>query len=215
MTKPRPRDPFTDAWQARALRARLRAEPTYLRYLRAVWRSSAAFGYYATGLSFFRRVRLFRLIARILHTVLMILESGTLLLLLLPFLLVFLPGTVILLAFMSLGGWWELRRTRRRMEERMRGKTVLFLHADASQLGSSPDASFMRGCLLSDELTAPEDRVILVCSPYLLSAQGFGRKGFYWAYRREAKNVYLIRTLAYFSLRRSALACARKVIVVA
>ena len=204
----------TELFTRRRVMAHMLNESGYLRYLRALWRSTAAFGWYTTALTLFRRIRLLRLIVRIVQGLWLALQTGTLVLLLLPLLLVLVPGLLLLSVLMLLGGVMELRRIRAVMTARMRGKTVVFLQADVGLWEGERDVgSFFRGQLR--ELDAQENVLAFVLSPYLFSKRGFGGRGFYWALRREAKRVYLVRTYGYFALRGIARRAAQRVILVA
>ena len=192
--------------------ARWLDEKNYLRYLRAVWRSTAAFGWYSTALTVFRRIRLVRLIWRVIYGVWVALQTGTLLLLLLPFVLILVPGFLLLSLFMLVGGVLELRRLRRIMTARMKDKTVIFLQADPSVFDEESRGGFFRGQLAW--LDEQEQMLTVVCSPFLLCSKGFGGRGFYWSQRRESKRVYLVRTLGFFSLRTIARRVSKRVILV-
>ena len=193
--------------------SRMLGEKSYLRYLRALWRSTAAFGWYSAALTVFRRIRLLRLIVRIVQGLWLALQTGTLLLLLLPLLLVLIPGLLLLSLFMLLGGALELRRLRTVMTARMREKTVVFLNAQPEMFDEQTRAgTFFRGQLC--ELDGMEDVLTVVRSPYLFSMRGFGGKGFYWAERRESKRVYLVRTYGFFALRGIARQSAKSIILV-
>ncbi len=194
--------------------ARWLDEKNYLRYLRAVWRSTEAFGWYSTALTVFRRIRLVRLFWRIFYALWVTLQTGTLLLLLLPVVLIFVPGVLLLSLLMLLGGALELRRLRRVMTARMKDKTVVFLHAEQSAFDVAQDrgGAFFRAQLRW--LDSLEGTITVVRSPYLFGAKGFGGKGFYWSQRRESKRVYLARTLGFFSLRKIARHASKKVIFV-
>ena len=192
--------------------ARLLCKRNYFQYLRMLWRSTAVFGVYRTALTLFRRARLIRLIFRIVRWLWLALQTGTLVLLLLPVLLILLPGVLLLSLLMLLGGALELRRMRAVMTARMQGKTVLLLQAD-TRVFDENGGHFFRGQLRA--LQSREDVITVVRSPYLFSSRGLGGKGFYWAQRREAQRVYLSRTYGFFALRGIAQRAAREVIFVA
>lgn len=203
-----------EVFYRRCALSRLLCENSYFGYLRAFWHSSAAFGYYNTALTLFRRARLVRLIFRIVQALWIALQTGTLVLLLLPVLLILLPGVLLLSLLMLLGGVLEYRRLRTVMTERLRGKTVLFLQVDGRVLDEGGGAGgFFRGQLR--ELNRQKGVIVIVRSPYLFSAKGLGGKGFYLAQRREAKQVYLVRTYGFFTLRTIARRAAAQVIFVA
>lgn len=204
----------SDLLVRQTVQSRLLCKSNYPQYLRALWRSTSAFGVYRTALTLFRRARLLRLMLRIVQGVWLALQTGTLVLLLLPIVLVLLPGVLVLSILMLLGGVLELRRLRSVMTARMQGKIVLLLQADVAVFeGEGAAGQFFRGQLRA--LQDREDVIAVVRSPYVFSSKGLGGKGFYWAQRREARRVYLCRTYGFFALRTIAQRAAREVVFVA
>lgn len=193
-----------------SMQARLLEERSYVRYLGALWRSTAAFGWYSVGLTVFRRIRLLRLIVRIVHGFWLALQTGTVVLLLLPLVLVFVLLTLLAAIFMLIGGALSLGRMRRVMTQRMQGKTVILLSTSGGDAEDS--GAFFRGQLSA--LGALADVVTVVRSPYLIRCAGYGGRGFYWSYRRERARLYLARTLGFFALRRIAVRAGARVILV-
>ncbi len=227
----------TRRFQRQAAGARWLDCRSYPDYVRRVWRSTAAFGWYRTARTLWRRYRVVRLIWRVVRTLLWMLRTGTLILLLLPVLLVFLPGFLLLSLLMLLGGALDLGRWRRHMARLMQGRTVVFLDAPEEALvrgtvgcgkenrefddgtvdrelgkGGENAAPFFRAQVRA--LCERGDMLVIVRSPYLLSSRGLGGRGFFWMIRRERRNCYLTRSLGFFALRRTACGAAAEVIFV-
>ena len=182
---------------------------TYPAYLRSLWKGTAAFGWYSTGLAVFRKLRFLRTLWRVIQTIWIAIQTGTLILILLPVLLILFPGFLLLTAVMTVGGLLEMRHKVRKMEEILRGKRVFLVWPDSEVFEKEKDR-FMLGQIR--EWAAMPDTVVLVRSPFSFSSRGLGGQGFYWTVRQESARVYLLRTQAFFPVRRVAEKSAAEVI---
>ena len=184
-------------------------DQTYLSYLRSLWRGTSVFGWYSAGIAVFRKLRMVRMMWRVIRAVWIALQTGTLILILLPVLMILLPGFFILSAGMALGGLMEMRRQKRKMAGLVRGKTVFLVWPDAELLDGG-EHCFLYGQMC--EWAAEPDTVVLVRSPFLFSSQGWGGRGFYWTVRYEGKGIYILRTAAFFSIRKMVMETADRAI---
>lgn len=177
-----------------AVNARRFAKKSYLRYLIHSIKESALGSFFKRAVLIFRRLRLVRIVATVVASLLVTLFLSALFITILPFLL--LLGIGALVAVMI-----GARAANRKMTQALSGKRVrIMILSDGASLR---DDSFAKRS--ARDMARDPDVAILVVSPHLLSPRGLGGKGMYFTVRKEAVGLFLVRRSYYFILRRRVL----------
>lgn len=147
-------------------------------------------------LSILRRFRAVSFSIKLLTILFSILETGALVILSTVLFLIILPMGSMLMLGILLTALLESKRTNKRLAARLAGKPIyiLFLRdgdANSFQVQNARELA-TRG-------------IVLLVSPYWISAKGIYPHGFYCTVRHEAPNIFLVRRYYFFSLRRRVL----------
>ncbi len=183
---------------ARLWHRAMQTHRTSLSYAYATLRSASLYRHFQSVLSYVRRFRLITLCLRAVTLLLTILETGALVVFSTVLLLILLPlGTALMLGIL-LTAAIESKRKNHQMSAVTDQKRVyvLFLEdADNPFLASNARA-----------LAADPHAVVLVVSPYWISARGLTKGPFYCTVRAEFPRVYLVRRYYFLHLNRHILA---------
>ena len=173
-----------------AIAHRRYASSTYGAYLYQSVRASSLGRWVKRVVTFFRRLR----VVRIVLTILTFLLASAFFVTLIP--LLFVALAVALLSVMLTAKSMNLQ-----MQSTLSGKHIyVFIPQDDVTLDED---SFMANC--AKDMAKHPNTAVLVVSPHLLSVKGLGGHGLYFTARRESQNLYLIRKSYFFILRRHVL----------
>lgn len=184
--------------QAYVLKQRDMTQHTTLyAYLRSCVRGATLYTQWQRLLAYVRRLRLVALLLRVTTMILTVIETGALVLLSTAIFLIVLPILIALMLGVLLTALLESRRTNRLLAKESEGKRVylLFLPREESLF-------FLAN---AQSLSQKENTLVLVVSPYWLSAKGLREGHFYCTAREEAPRLYLIRRYYFFSLQKKVL----------
>lgn len=148
-------------------------------------------------LAYLRRFRTFVFIARVLTVLLGALQTGALVILSTAILLVLLPISLFLTVTVLLIARIRSRQANRRLHALIgiRSVCILFLSASHNPFLAQNARSL-----------AEDGRVVIVVSPYWISAKGVSKGKFYATFREESPQIFLVRRYYFFHLRRHVLA---------
>ena len=172
------------------------------RYLQGLWRQAPLYAHWKRLSALLRSFRIVRITARVITVLFAILQTGTLLILALAYLLVLLLlGGLFMLAILLIAAI-RATRTNRILLQAARERTVCLLF-----MSNTPSAFFWSNA----RSLADRGFLVLTVSPFWLSARGLLQGRFYLTARKEADGIYLIRKYYLFSLRRRVLRNVRTV----
>ncbi len=142
-------------------------------------------------LRYLRRIRLVALLFRILGWILMLLQTGALVIFTTAIFFILLPLFLIFSVGLLLTALIDTHKSRARLLSLTRGKRLyLFFTPQGSVAGRT-----------IRELAARDDVAVLVISPYWISSEGLGRGRFYVNMRRDGDRLFLIRRYFFLSVR--------------
>ncbi len=143
-------------------------------------------------LAYVRRARMLSIIYQILRWLLMLLHTGTLVLLttiLFFFVLPLLAVSALLVLFVILV---DLPRAKKRLLSCLKGKRVYLFFSPMGKFGEGNARNF----------ASDPKNVVLVVSPFWVSPKGLGENRLYANLKKEGEGLFLIRRYLFFSLRR-------------
>lgn len=191
-----------DSFLSRASEALLFHHKGYVGYLAALVRRNSAYRLWQKYAGYFRRIRLVSVTLRILSYVFLLLQTGTVFVIVLLLLLITLPvlAAVTLIAYLI--ALLLMRRDNQKMSTLCKSTKIYVFFPRRTEEFSR--GNFWKGNILT-LAKDPNTRVIVV-SPYVFSGKGIVEKGrYYFNYRREDNRLYFIRKHYFFSLRRHVL----------
>ncbi len=194
------RDDISRLWQGKYQLSLLMTAKSYPLYSAHLIRNTSAWGFASKGLKYFRRFRLLSAIFRWLTRLAVLAESGVALVASLSALLVALPFLLVLAAFSLTAALFRRRSALKELGQRLNGKKVYVLFVSREQLKRK---NTQNGYFYSNakDLTSDGSAVIIV-SPFFFSKKGFEKTDFYVTARKERENIYLVRKMFFFILRR-------------
>jgi hypothetical protein len=142
-------------------------------------------------LRYLRRIRLVALLFRILGWLLTLLQTGALVIFTTAIFFVLLPIFLVFSVGLLLAALINTRQSRARLLSLTQGKRLYLFF--------SPQGAV--GIRTIQELEARDDVAVLVISPYWISCEGLGRKGFYVNMRCFGNRLFLIRRYFFLSVR--------------
>ncbi|MCQ2428840.1 MAG: hypothetical protein MJ192_00775 [Clostridia bacterium] len=172
-------------------RIKLYRQQSFFRYFSTLFNTSPAYRLINRSVNVFKKFKLVRTIISIIALILASTVLLTLILTILPFLIAFLL-LVVLLTVLS------IRRMNKLMKQRLIGKRIVILIPP-------PDCTFRADSFFvgsTRELADREDTAVLVVSPYHLLTRGISGKGPYLTARKEGYDLYMVRPVYFFMLRK-------------
>ncbi len=172
------------------------------RYLQRIWKRAPLYAHWKRFSALLRSFRVVRITVRIITALFAILQTGALLILALAFLLILLLLGGLFMLTILLIATIRASRTNRFLLQHARERSVclLFMNDTPSEFFWSNAKSLTNHGFL-----------VLVVSPFWLSARGLLQKRFYLTAREETDGLYMIRKYYLFSLRRHVLRSAKTV----
>ncbi len=194
------RDDISRLWHGRYQFSSLMTAKNYLLYSARLIKSTSAWSFASKGLKYFRRFRLLSAILRWVTRLVVLAESGVALVASLSIFLVALPFLLIFALFCLTAALFRRRNALTELGQRLNDKKVYMLFASREQIKRK---NSQNGYFYSNarELASNGSAVIIV-SPFFFSKKGFEKTDFYVTAREENTNIYLVRKIFFFILRR-------------
>ena len=174
----------------------------FLGYLLARIKQAPLYTQWQELLTSFRRIRLLARLLKLLGFFFTVVETGTLVILSTALLLVILPVLALLMTAILLTAWIKSHHSNKVLSRALTKTTVVItfprVPIDGFQLQNLRDL-------------AARGYTVLLISPRWLSSAGIRPSPFYLTFRREEKNLYLIRPYYFFSLRKRVLRSKKQI----
>ena len=197
------KDDVSRLWQGRYQFSLLMSSKSYPSYSARLIRNTSAWGFASKGLKYFRRFRLLSAVLRWITRIVALAESGVVLVASLSVFLVALPFLIVFAIFSLTAALFRRRNALRELKQRLKNKKIYVLFASREQIKRK---NSKKGYFYSNakELASDGSAVIIV-SPFFFSKKGFEKSDFYVTAREEYENIYLVRKIFFFILRRKVL----------
>lgn len=195
-----PKDEISRLWHGRYQNSFLMGAKSYPMYSARLIRSTSAWSFADKGLKYFRRFRLLSYVFHYITKLIVLAESGVALVASLSVFLVALPFLILFAVFSLTAALFGRRNALRELEQKLRGKKVYILFASREQIKRDNSSS---GFFYSNAKDFSKDgSAVIIVSPFFFSKKGFEKSDFYVNARQESENIYTVRKIFFFILRR-------------
>ena len=179
------------------------ASSSYLKYLLARISGASVYSLTQKITKGFRRFKLVSTIIKLISSTIAVLGTGAF--------FIFISGTVIFLIplFLLIGISAYLasmifrKKAFKKLDKALSQKSIFIFFPYTGK--SFKHGSGFRHILNTVSCKTESNILVIVVSPFLISAKGFGGTGYFPVWRKESDNVFIIRRNAFFSLRRKLL----------
>lgn len=179
------------------------ASSSYIKYIFARVSSASIYSVFKKIISGFRKFKLVSTTIRVISSIIAILGTGAFFIFLSGTVIFFIPFSGLLCAAAYLTGMLFRKKAFKLLGSIMDGKDIFVFFPPMGR--PFQKGSYFQKILTEVSHETDTNLFIVVISPYLISAKGFGGKGYYPVMRIEKPGVYLIRKNAFFALRRKLL----------
>lgn len=191
-----------ESFLSRANEASLFSHERYMGYLAAVFRRKSAYRLWQKYVGYFRRVRLVSVILRILSYAFLLLQTGTVFVIVLLLLLIALPLLAVITLAAYLIALLLMRRDNQKISHLQKATKIYVFFPKRTD-------EFSRGKFWKENIlsfTEDPNVSVVVVSPYFFLGKGIYENGkYYFNFRRESDNLYFVRKHYFFTLRRHVL----------
>ena len=190
---------FTDMAQ----KNRAMSSKSYPSYLLSRLRGNGVYGYARKWFDYFRRIRFASFVITFISYISsVIIQTSTFVIFASVYTVFLLPAMLISAPVIMLGGFFGSKRSCNIIEKELRDKKRIFVFFPERVSQFSADSFFRKNI---ESLASDEDCAIIIVSPKAVSASGIGKRKLYTTFRREQKNIYLLRKYFYFNFRNDVL----------
>lgn len=194
------KDDISRLWYGRYQFSYLMASKSYHQYSVRLIRNTSTWGLASKGLKYFRRFRLLSAILRWITRLVVLAESGVALVASLSVFLIALPFLLLFAIFSLTAALFQRRNALKDFRQKLNNKRVYILFASREQIKRKNSKN---GFFYSNAIELAEnDSAVIIVSPFFFSKKGFEKTDFYVTAREENKNIYLVRKIFFFILRR-------------
>ena len=194
------KDEISMLWYSRYQFSYLMASKSYPIYSSRLIRNTSAWGFASKGLKYFRRFRLLSIILRWITKIVVLAESGFAHVASLSVFLVALPFLILFAIFSLTAALFRRRNALKEFKKRLNNKRCYILFASREQIKRK---NSQNGFFYSNAKNLASDgSSVIIVSPFFFSKKGFEKTDFYVTAREENENIYLVRKIFFFILRR-------------
>lgn len=193
-------DSVSKLWNQRHQFSSAMTEKSYPRYSAKLLKSTSAWGLASKGIKYFRRFKLLSTLFRWITRLIALAESGVALVASLSVFIVALPFVLILSLISLFAALFRGRSMINEMRKKLDGKKIYILFAEKEQIKRENSE---KGYFYSNAKDlASEGSSVIMVSPFFFSKKGFEKKNNYVTAREERENIFLVRKIFFFILRR-------------